>query len=591
MEEIWEKIRRSNGDLNIDLFDNILPPIINGKLPEELTNDPRYNTITNLSLSHFDNLTTIDKFPANLKHFGINNCINIENLKNFPLTLKTLIIESINNLSLIDDLSNIQLEIFKIKDCPRFRTFPNLPLTLKMFECDSNTYIDGLPNFEIFPNLNLISLQHLVVSETPSLPNSLENLYINETHIKRLPSLLTTSLKNIYITNNSLEELPALPQTLNKLTCINCNLKHLPNLPQALTELNILNNLLTELPELPNSLKVLIVSSNRLTNLPDPLPPNLTKLYFNNNMITIVPELPQNLLYINGTNNPLIRIPTISSGRLRAQFDNIHNQNNNVIQPTLFPPNPPQRQISPTIYPQPPNYPPHSQQPLETNNPLQFKPTQKAYDAINNEEISIKEYLDQPDSQEEQNFILHLNGEFICQSLKGVRLSNAETVRPTDYVEYYECKDETPSEWQGNTYIRDWLKPQGRGPFVKLMGPGGSKYLIDKPAFFWNGPIPGSKVFNMVETSERVKKYVSSHALPIRPGFSAMGADHCNQTGPERLFRLELMIPENQSAGKKRQNKSKKYQSKRQTKKRTTNKNQKKGKKFTKKIYKHKKNS
>ncbi len=333
--------------------------------------------------------------------------------------------------------------------------------------------------------------------------------------------------------------MPALPESLQILRCINCNLRQLPNLPQSLNELNVSNNELTDLPELPNSLKLLQVKSNKLTSLPDPLPSNLKVLDFDNNMITIVPELPNSLQIVTGRNNPLSQLPRTPQS-VSARFDDIW------------------APIMPLS-----NYPSHSQYPLETNNPLPFNPNQKTYDAINGEEISIQEYLSQPEAEEEQFFVLHLNGEYICQSLKGIRISNSETTRPTDYVEYYECKNRTPPEWQGNTYIRDWLKSQGRGPFVKIMGPGGSKYLVDKPSFFWNGPVPGSKVFNMVETPKKVNKYVSSHILPVRPGFNAMGADHCNQIGPERLFRLELMVPENQSAGKKRRSKSKKQQSKR----------------------------
>ncbi len=177
MEEIWKKLRENPGVLFINLFDNILPPIVNGKLPEELTNDPRYDTIIYFGLNNLYNLTTIEKFPVNLKNLEIINCMNITSLKNFPSTLEFLEINRINNLSSID-VSNTQLERLKIHKCPGFRSFGNLPLTLKFFNCESNTYIDGLPNFAMFPNLQYIVLKDLVVNEIPSLPNVLINLLI-----------------------------------------------------------------------------------------------------------------------------------------------------------------------------------------------------------------------------------------------------------------------------------------------------------------------------------------------------------------------------------------------------------------------------
>lgn len=239
----------------------------------------------------------------------------------------------------------------------------------------------------------------------------------------------------------------------------------------------------------------------------------------------------------------------------------------------------------------------HSQLPLESNNPLTFKKTNMAYDSYENTQVSIGDYLNEPNTEDEGRFILHLNGQYICQSLKISRnMSEYDSLNPTDLNEFFECKDNAPSSWQGNTYIREWLKENGRGPLVKILGPGGTIYLVDKPSFFWDKPIPGSKVFNMVAIPEKIQKYVSSFILPVRPNFNVLGADHCNQLSPETIYHLELMVEKEKTPEKQRKKFNRKITIKKNIKikssnKKTTNKNKGGEKNITKKIKSKKKKS
>jgi hypothetical protein len=228
------------------------------------------------------------------------------------------------------------------------------------------------------------------------------------------------------------------------------------------------------------------------------------------------------------TNREINRLTTRRQFRNNMNLSNVFEQmaNNNLGQPQQF-------ELS--------RYPPFSSHSLNDVNSLSFNPNEQAFDAIEGKYVPITEYLNEEGAELEQRFILHLNNEYICQSLQGIKISNAYQGTINDFNEFYECKDNTPSEWQGNSYIRDWLKLDGRGPLVKIMGPGGSNYLIEKPSFFWDGPIPEPRVFNMVELPDKINKYISSFILPIRPNFSAYGVDHCNQLNSERVYYLESM--------------------------------------------------
>jgi hypothetical protein len=106
--------------------------------------------------------------------------------------------------------------------------------------------------------------------------------------------------------------------------------------------------------------------------------------------------------------------------------------------------------------------------------------------------------------------------------------------------DFVECIDEAPSYLQGS--YRKWLKPNGR-VFIKLTI-GGSIYMVEKPDWYSSARgVPGTRYFKLIELPNKVFKFMSkvlsSGNLP--PGWNAMGADHCNQTGPLGTYRLVEM--------------------------------------------------
>ena len=104
-----------------------------------------------------------------------------------------------------------------------------------------------------------------------------------------------------------------------------------------------------------------------------------------------------------------------------------------------------------------------------------------------------------------------------------------------DPREFVECIDDAPTDFRGDAYAQ-YVLPGGR-TFVRV-GIAGGNVLIEKPDWFWNGPVPGTKIFHL-EPQPVVKKYMTSHLLPVsRRGFNALGADHCNQTTDIIPYRL-----------------------------------------------------
>ena len=281
-----------------------------------------------------------------------------------------------------------------------------------------------------------------------------------------------------------------------------------------------------------------------------------------------------------GEESPATRMPRLTTRDSRNRQSIRRQFRNNLNLSNIF------EEMRRSVSPQPRefnanDYPLHSEYPLESENPETFSPNDLAFDVIEGANVTIQNYLNEPDTESEQRFVLHLNGEYICQSLQGMKMTNSYNGNMSDLNEFYECKDETPSDWQGNTYVREWVKPNGKGPIVKIMGPGGFNFLIEKPAFFWNGPVPEPRVFNMVELPYKMKKYVSSFLLPMRDNFSAYGVDHCNQLSSERVYRIELMKPQTNTGGKLYRKRN--TQKKRKTKKQKKQNQKRKNKKLTKK--------
>ncbi len=243
------------------------------------------NSIENLKLTGFPNLTSLNSLPNNLKNLNLS--LHISTLPAFPLGLKSLSLFTYTSF-----------------------TWPQLPTGLKSLLCS---------------NASVNAHQYL-----PTLPNGLKELYCSMFQIDSLPQHLPDSLISLGCGMNSFTTLSTLPQGLKNLSCDNLQISSIPTLPASLITLNCHNNAkLNSLPALPNglqelsspncpklhilpalptSLEKLDCRNDSLTYLP-PLPDNLKILLCSNNQITCVPSIPNSLTYIDIANNALSCLP------------------------------------------------------------------------------------------------------------------------------------------------------------------------------------------------------------------------------------------------------------------------------------------
>lgn len=146
---------------------------------------------------------------------------------------------------------------------------------------------------------NLAGVEHFV---------RLKRLFVSYNQLTELPTL-PSSLADLYCDFNQLTSLPALPPGLTYLSCENNQLTSLPALPSDLRHLRCEGNKLTSLPALPDSLWYIYCGSNKLTSLPD-LPNNVffMELDCSDNNLISLPALPNSLLYLDCSLNQLTSI-------------------------------------------------------------------------------------------------------------------------------------------------------------------------------------------------------------------------------------------------------------------------------------------
>ena len=286
--------------------------------------------------------------------------------------------------------------------------------------------------------------------------------------------------------------------------------------------------------ELLNNLISLYADNNNLTALPPEIK-NLTQLIYlglsNNKLTTLPPEIKNltHLTHLNLENNQLTALPQEITKLINLKTLNLIG-------------NPLLTTIPPELE-QMPNLKILRDEPKKTQDlqPLN-QPTLNIFKNVlcNNylegEDNTIPDFL--TETLDENPFIVEHKNIYSGNALGWLLKEFSDENDPREFVE---CKDETPSEWQGNAYAR-YVKPDGR-TFVNVRV-NGSNILVLKPDWFWYGPIPETRVFHL-EPQAPVKKYMTNHLLPnMRDDFNALGADHCNQTGEMIPYKL-VEITEN----------------------------------------------
>jgi hypothetical protein len=153
------------------------------------------------------------------------------------------------------------------------------------------------------------------------------------------------------------------------------------------------------------------------------------------------------------------------------------------------------------------------------------------FDMIMADDNVISEYL----AESPDNFVLAIDTsdgvKYECASLQGLKQQwgvDMDDLPPDRlrYQEFFECEGAHHME----------LIEHGR-QFVKM---GSNNLLVLRPSWLWDGPVPEPRIFRLVPTGE-VTYFMSSHVYPepLDEEDGYVSSDHCNQTGPSRVFFLD----------------------------------------------------
>ena len=186
----------------------------------------------------------------------------------------------------------------------------------------------------------------------------------------------------------------------------------------------------------------------------------------------------------------------------------------------------------------------------------EIKNTLKFYDIINQEDTTVHDFFDA--NADYNPIMIFLDGRF-----HGFGLDWPSSEK----ISYVECKDDTPTEWQGNDRRGpdNYLKSRkGNKTFVKMLI-NGVPSLILKPRWYDNrDELQGTRFYKAAPIS-RVNKYMDSKLVSsdwnLRDSFNAVGAQHCNQTEDSPAYELTEMtvdeLNQNMPHGVKIQKKNK----------------------------------
>jgi len=170
-----------------------------------------------------------------------------------------------------------------------------------------NSGISDLDGVQFFVSLQFLGCDHNLLTDLPSLPNSLLTLHCNYNQLTSLPTL-PNSLTHLFCYNNLLTSLPSLPNSLVNLGCQFNQLTALPTLPNPMTYLRCESNQLSTLPALPNSISMMWCGQNQLTYIPT-LPDSLYWLYCSENQLNCLPILPNTLNRLHCQDNFIQCLP------------------------------------------------------------------------------------------------------------------------------------------------------------------------------------------------------------------------------------------------------------------------------------------
>jgi len=198
----------------------------------------------------------------------------------------------------------------------------------------------------------------------------------------------------------------------------------------------------------------------------------------------------------------------------------------------------------------------------------------QVFDYIGGGDMPVAEYF-QENEDKIPYIVVNEKRDGYVYSPNGIRLIPGN-------IEFVECEENAPVDWQGNSYKKFIKKPIARH-FIRIYINGVNVFVL-KPDWFDSGIVPGTRFFKLTE-GRPLFKYMSldlSRQI-LGPDFSSVGADHCNQKEQQQTYQLESldlgdlneMISSSPNAGgtkRKKQTKTKRRNSRKHPKRRNSRK-------------------
>ena len=163
--------------------------------------------------------------------------------------------------------------------------------------------------------------------------------------------------------------------------------------------------------------------------------------------------------------------------------------------------------------------------------------TKTCFDAYMHTDEDISEFL----LEDNENFVVKSpTGTYACQNLGNIRKQSHQArseqrfgtfihVVPEHYMEWYKCIELSKSYVQPEENI---IREEEQR-IIRISDQG--NYMVYKPDWFWDGPIPGSRIFELIQDGQ-VPGLVTTSIQDHRK--DATSGDHCNNKAPVPLYRL-----------------------------------------------------
>ena len=148
---------------------------------------------------------------------------------------------------------------------------------------------------------------------------------------------------------------------------------------------------------------------------------------------------------------------------------------------------------------------------------------------------NIKKYL----AEDKDNFILYLNANNKkCESLEGLksqhRLPNSE-----EYEGYYECNQSIIDTQNRLGFTRTFFSKEDYNTDVEYVKMGYNQHIV-KPDWFYAGPVPEPRIFELVATG--VEKRMISKRIALNPGANVVSDVHCDPRDTYEIYVLKPVI-------------------------------------------------